>query len=162
MLPDVSEHPATTPAGPVYADRVTGQVFANARAMVNAYLERFAERTGPPLQPLDESGFTQVKKGSACVGVNVLDDHGVLLLLAPVMPVPHTGRESFYRRLLDLSFLQTSDAAFAIDGQKDEVFVRALRRLSGLDYEEFEDLLETVGKVADDWDDILKKEFGQS
>ena len=34
--------------------------------------------------------------------------------------------------------------------------MRALRRLSGLDYEEFEDLLETVGKVADDWDDVLQ------
>ncbi len=77
------------------------------------------------------------------------------------MRVPLTGRESFYRRLLELSFLTTSDAAFAIDAQKDEVFVRALRRLSGLDYEEFEDLLDTVGKVADEWDDTLKKEFGQ-
>ena len=43
----------------------------------------------------------------------------------------------------------------------DEIVVRALRRLSGLDYEEFEDLLETVGKVADEWDDTLRAEFGQ-
>ena len=61
--------------------------------------------------------------------------------------------------MLELSFLTTSDAAFAIDAQKDEVFVRALRRLSGLDYEEFEDLLDTAGKIADEWDDTLKKEF---
>ena len=54
----------------------------------------------------------------------------------------------------------TADAAFAIDAAKDEVFVRALRRLSGLDYEEFEDLLDTVGRVADEWDDALKREFG--
>ena len=40
--------------------------------------------------------------------------------------------------------------------------MRALRRLSGLDYEEFEDLVETVGKVTDEWDDTLKKEFNQS
>ena len=78
------------------------------------------------------------------------------------MPVPLIGRESFYRRLLELSFLTTSDAAFSIDAQKDEVYARALRRLSGLDYEEFEDLLETVGKVADDWDDLLEKEFGHT
>ena len=39
--------------------------------------------------------------------------------------------------------------------------MRALRRLSGLDYEEFEDLLDTVGKVADDWDDVLRAEFAQ-
>jgi hypothetical protein len=59
-----------------------------------------------------------------------------------------------------MSYLTTSDAAFAIDAQKEEVVVRALRRLSGLDYEEFEDLLDTVGKVADAWDDALRDEFG--
>jgi len=129
--------------------------------MVNAYLVRFAERAAITLDPLDASGYTQVRKGSATVGINVLDDHGVLLLLAPVMKVPLTGRETLYRRLLELSFIATSDAAFSIDGQKDEIYVRALRRLSGLDYEEFEDLVETVGKVTDEWDDTLKKEFGQ-
>jgi hypothetical protein len=128
--------------------------------MVNAYLMKFGERAAATLEPLDESGYTQVRKGSASVGVNVLEDHGVLLMLAPVMAVPVTGRETFYRRILELSFLTTSDAAFAIDAQKDEVYVRSLRRLSGLDYEEFEDLLDTVGKVADEWDDLLKREFG--
>ncbi len=147
---------------PLYSDRATGETYPDARAMVNAYLKRFSQRAGSPLEPLDDSGYTQVKKGSAHVGVNVLEDHGVLLFLAPVMPVPLTGRETFYRRLLELSFLTTADASFSIDAQKDEVYVRALRRLSGLDYEEFEDLLETVGKVTDEWDDALKKEFGQS
>ncbi len=147
-------------SNPIYADRATGETFTDARQMVNAYLRRFAERAGTTLEPLDESGYTQIRKGSASVGVNVLGDHGVLLFLAPLMPVPLTGRETFYRRLLELSFLVTSDAAFSIDAQKDEVYVRALRRLSGLDYEEFEDLLDTVGKVADEWDDPLKKDFG--
>jgi hypothetical protein len=128
--------------------------------MVNAYLARFAERAGAPLEPLDDQGYTQIRKGSASIGINVLEDHGVLLFLSPIMPVPLTGRETFYRRLLELSFLTTADAAFAVDAAKDEVFVRALRRLSGLDYEEFEDLLDTVGKVADEWDDALRKEFG--
>jgi hypothetical protein len=129
--------------------------------MVNFYLKRFAEGAGTSLEPLDDAGYTQVRKGSASIGVNVLEDHGVLLFLAPVMSVPLTGRETLYRRLLELSFLATSDAAFSIDAQKDEVYIRALRRLSGLDYEEFEDLLETVGKVADEWDGALKREFGQ-
>ena len=127
--------------------------------MVNAYLARFASRSGVELRPLDENGYTQMRKGSASIGVNVLDDHGVLLLIAPVMPVPKSGRETLYRRLLELSFLTTSDASFAIDAAKEEIFVRALRRLSGLDYEEFEDLLDTVGRVADEWDDVLKREF---
>jgi hypothetical protein len=146
---------------PIYADRASGQKFASARSMVDAYLARFGERAGAKLEPLDASGYTLIRKGSASIGLNVLEDHGVILFVAPVLPVPHTGRETFYRKLLDLSFLATSDAAFAIDSQRDEVVVRALRRLSGLDYEEFEDLLETVGKVADEWDDVLRAEFGQ-
>ncbi len=146
---------------PIYADRATGQTFADARTMVNAYIARFGERAGAKLEGLDASGYTLIKKGSASVGVNVLEDHGVLLFVAPVLPVPVTGRESLYRRLLELSFLTTSDAAFAVDAHRDEIVVRALRRLSGLDYEEFEDLLDTVGKVADEWDDVLKAEFGR-
>jgi len=146
---------------PIYTDRATGRTFPDARSMVDAYLAHFAERAGTKLDPLDASGYTLVRKGSASVGINVLEDHGVILFVAPVMPVPVTGRETFYRKLLDLSFLATSDAAFAVDAQRDEVVVRSLRRLSGLDYEEFEDLLETVGKVADEWDDVLRAEFGQ-
>jgi hypothetical protein len=146
---------------PIYADRASGQIYPNARAMVNAYLARFSERAGAAIEPLDAGGYTQLRKGSASVGVNVLEDHGVLLLVAPVMPVPLTGLETLYRRLLELSFLTTSDAAFALDAQRNEIVVRALRRLSGLDYEEFEDLLDTVGKVTDDWDDRLRAEFAQ-
>ncbi len=129
----VSEPQATIQ--PIYADRASGQTFPDARAMVNAYLTRFGERAGAKLESLDASGYTLVRKGSASVGINVLEDHGVILFVAPVMPVPVTGRETFYRKLLDLSFLATSDAAFAVDAQRDEVVVRALRRLSGLDYE---------------------------
>ncbi len=144
---------------PIFSDRTTGQIFEDGRTMVDAYIGRYSARTGAALPPLDDTGYTQLRRGSASVGVNVLDDHGVLLLLAPVIPVVAHGREAFYRRLLELSFLATSDAAFAIDAQKDEVYLRAVRRLSGLDYEEFEDLIETVGRVADEWDGALRKEF---
>lgn len=130
--------------------------------MVNAYIARFGERSERSVPALDESGYTQVRKGSASVGVNVLEDHGVLLILSPVLEVPkipQARREDLYRKLLELSFLSTADASFAIDAQKDEVYVRALRRLSGLDYEEFEDLLATVARVADEWDDVLRSDF---
>jgi len=145
---------------PIYSDRASGEAFQDARGMVNAYLERFASRAGTTITPLDDAGYTQLKKGSASVGVNVLEDHGVLLILAPVMEIPAKNREALYRRLLELSYITTSDAAFAIDAQEEKIYVRSLRRLSGLDYEEFEDLVATVGKVADEWDDLLKNEFG--
>jgi hypothetical protein len=147
---------------PIYADRASGETFQDARTMINAYLVRFGGRAGAVLNGLDSTGYTLVRKGSASIGINVLEDHGVLLFVAPVMPVPKKATDALYRRLLELSFLTTSDAAFAIDLERDEIVVRALRRLSGLDYEEFEDLLETVGKVADQWDNVLQAEFGKS
>jgi len=159
----VSESPTT----PIYADRSTGENFADATSMVTAYLAKYAQRaalknpTGAASVPkLDDTGYAQVHRGSVTIGVNVLEEQGVLMIFAPVMPVPVTGREVFYRRLLELSFVGTSDAAFAINAAQDEVVVRSLRRLSSLDYEEFEDLLTTVGEVADTWDDTLIRDFG--
>jgi hypothetical protein len=121
--------------------------------MVNAYLQRFGAAVGVELDPLDEDGYTDVRRGSATVGINVLEDHGILLFLSRIMEVPREGREAFYRKLLELNFLVTSDGAFAIDKDRDAVYLRALRRLSGLDYEEFEDLLHTSDGLDEDCDD---------
>lgn len=129
--------------------------------MVNDYIRRFGEAVGVDFEPLDEDGYTDVRRGSATVGINVLEEHGILLFLSRIMDVPKTGRETFYRRLLELNFLVTSDGAFAIDKDRDAVYLRALRRLSGLDYEEFEDLLHTIATVADEWDDRLSELFNQ-
>jgi hypothetical protein len=147
-------------SGPIYADRNSGESFPDATTMINRYLARFAEISKHPAVQLDSSGHAEVPSGSATVGINVLKRQGVLMLFAPVMDVPATGRETFYRKLLDMSFVATQDAAFAIDGPRDKVVLRALRRLSALDYEEFEDLVLTVGHVADGWDDDLISRFG--
>jgi hypothetical protein len=125
--------------------------------MVDAYLGRFAERAGTRVAPLDDDGHTTIVRGSARLGVQVLEERGVLLLVAKIMPLPPARREELLLHLLELSFLRTSDAAFAVDGH--DVYVRALRRLSGLDYEELEDLADTVASVADRYDDLLRKEY---
>lgn len=158
---------SSSTSAPIYADRNSGETFPDATRMVNAYLRRFADRArlsddrGERLTPsLDETGFTQIQRGSATIGVNVLEDQGVLMVFSPIMPVPVTGREAFYRHLLGLSFVATSDAAFAINEPRNEVVVRCLRRLSALDYEEFEDILATVGEVADRFDDELIRDYG--
>lgn len=141
--------------GPIYADRNSGESFPDATTMVNRYLARFAEISKHPPVELDPSGHAEIRSGSATVGINVLERQGVLVLFSPIMDVPATGREAFYRQLLDMSFIETQDAAFAIDAPRNKVVLRALRRLSALDYEEFEDLVLTVGHVADNWDDRL-------
>lgn len=160
VTPDSSPPQPAVVVNPLYADRNTGHSFANAFEMIDAYLARYADERGVPIDPLDATGYTQIKRGSAHIGINVLEENGVLMLLAPMMQVPEQNREGFYRKLLELSFLATSDAAFAIDGKKEIVYVRALRRLSALDFEELDDLLQTVGAIADEWDGALQREFG--
>src|SRR5262249_32287614 len=123
----VSDPTPSSSSAPIYADRNSGEKFADATQMVNAYLARYAE-SGAHRQKvtLDETGYAQLQRGSATIGVNVLEDQGVLMVFAPVMPIPVTGREPFFRRLLELSFVTTSDAAFAINSHQNDVVVRSL------------------------------------
>ncbi len=144
---------------PPFQDRQSGRVYRDAGAMVNDYLERFGTAVALECPPLDGDGYAELRKGSAVVGINVLAEHDTLLLLSRIMDVPREGKETFYRRLLELNFLVTSDAAFAIDQDRNAVYLRAQRRLPGLDYEEFEDLLQTIANVADEWDDRLAELF---
>lgn len=144
---------------PIYQDRQTERVYRDATEMVNDYIRRFGEAVEVDLESLDDEGYTDVRRGSATVGINVLEEHGILLFLSKIMEVPREDRETFYRRLLELNFLVTSDGAFAIDKDRDAVYLRALRGLNGLDYEEFEDLLHTIATVADEWDDRLAELF---
>ena len=51
------------------------------------YIQRFAELIGVPIDPLDKDGYTQVARGSATVGINVLEQKGFILFLAPIMDV---------------------------------------------------------------------------
>src|SRR5262245_35255200 len=106
------------------------------RDRINELVQRFGQERGLALDALNAEGFTTIARGSATVRIQVLEDHGVLLLVAPIMKVPERDTEAFYRRLLELSFMATSDAAFAIDKKTEMVYLRILRRLEGLDYEE--------------------------
>ncbi len=128
-------------------------------ARVADYIQRFSELIGVAIDPLDKDGFTQVARGSATVGINVIEQKGFILFLAPIMDVPEKSREGFYRKLLELNHLATEDGAFSIDKESGKVYLRALRSLDSFDFDEFVDMLDTIARVADEWDDKLKGEF---
>lgn len=130
------------------------------RKRIAEYVERFGELIGVAIPPLDADGFTQVSRGSATVGINVVEEKGFLMFLAPIMDVPANNREALYRQLLELNYLATEDGAFAIDRESGRVYLRALRSLESLDFDEFVDLLDAVARVADEWDDKLRAQFG--
>ena len=129
-------------------------------ATINEYVQKFGAERDLDLAPLDDDGVTRIQRGSAVVSIHAVPEQGVLLLLSKVMDVPADNREGLYRRLLELSFLATGDAAFSINKKSDEVYLRCLRNLEGLSYDEFEDMVHTIATVADTWDDKLKNEFG--
>lgn len=135
----------------------------NAKDLINSYIQRFGDSVGVRFDPLDQDGYTSISCGSATVGINVLEDQGVLLFLSQIMTVPADVSVQFrlFRRLLELNFLATADGAFAIDKDRDIIYLRALRGLNGLDFDEFEDMLNTIASVADSWDDRLRADFGE-
>ncbi len=130
------------------------------RERVAEYIGRFAELIGVPVSPFDAKGFTQVARGSTTVGLHVFEREGFILFLAPIMDAPTGDAENLYRRLLELNYLATEDAAFAIDPESGRVYLRALRSLASLDFDEFVDLLDTVARVADEWDRLTAASAG--
>ena len=149
-----------------FVDIETGANYGTARELIDAYIAKFStkvsEATGGAVEfdPLDADGYTSVSRGSATIGINVIEEQGVLLFLSRIMKVPQENRLEFFRKLLELNYLATSDGAFALERETDTVCLRALRSIAGLDYEEFEDMLHTVASIADEWDDKLLEQFG--
>lgn len=126
-------------------------------ARIAEYLDRFGRERDLNLPPLGADGVGHVQRGSAVVSIHVLADKHVLLVLSKVHDAVPAGGEALLRRLLEASFTQTGDAAFALHPKTGEVFLRVLRGLDDLDYSEFEDMLHSIAVVADEWDDKLKR-----
>ena len=125
---------------------------ADPKSRVATFLERFGKERNLTLPPLSDDGIGSIQRGSAVVTIHVLVDQGVLLLLAKVATAPVLD-EAKARRLLTASFVETGDAAFALHPQTGDLYLRILRGLDGLDYEEFEDAVHSIAKTADHWDD---------
>jgi hypothetical protein len=122
------------------------------KSRVATFLDRFGKDRNLTLPPLSDEGVGSIQRGSAVVTIHVLAEQGVLLLLAKVATSPVLG-EAQLRRLLTASFLETRDAAFALHPQTGDLYLRILRGLDGLDYEEFEDAMHSIAQTADHWDD---------
>jgi hypothetical protein len=121
----------------------------NAIEMVNEYIRLFGEAVQVKLHPLDPDGYTDLRHGSVVIGINAYVDRNVLLIVARMGCASDRDPISLYRRLLELNFVTTRGCCFAIDERSGRVYLRAMRSLEGLDYEEFVELLETVATVAE-------------
>jgi hypothetical protein len=125
------------------------------KARVAEYLARFGTERNLSLPPLTDEGVGSIRRGSAVVTIHVLVEQGVLLLLSKVAESPALD-VPLAKRVLEASFVETGDAAFALHPQTGDLYLRILRGLEGLDYDEFEDIVHSIAKTADAWDDKLK------
>ncbi len=135
-----------------------GQISADPRVRIAEFLARFGRERNLNLPPLGDDGVGSIQRGSAVVTIHVLADKGVLLLLSRVAKAPKLD-DVRARRLLSASFVETGDSAFALHPQSGDLYLRILRGLENLDYEEFEDLVHSIAQTADHWDDKLATEL---
>jgi hypothetical protein len=126
------------------------------RARIAEFLDRFGRERNLNLPPLSDEGVGTLQRGSAVVSIHVLDSKGVLLVLSRVAEQPKLD-EAKLKQLLQASFTETGDAAFALHPQTGDLYLRILRGLEGLDYEEFEDLVHSIAQTADHWDDKIAR-----
>lgn len=132
----------------------SGDEVVDHKSRIAEYLDRFGRERSLNLPPLDAEGVGTIQRGSAVVSIHVLDGKGVLLLLSRVAKHPKLDEASM-KKLLMASFTDTNDAAFALHPQTGDLYLRILRGLDGLDYEEFEDSLHSIAQTADHWDDKI-------
>ncbi len=128
------------------------------KVRVAQFLEQFGRDRNLTLPALSADGVGSIQRGTAVVTIHVLAAQGVLLLLSKVAAAPQLDVAKA-RLLLTSSFVETGDAAFALHPQTGDLYLRILRGLAGLDYDEFEDIVDSIAKTADSWDGRLKTEL---
>ncbi len=97
--------------------------------------------------------------GSAQVEVYITtkQETDYLQVVCPVMYLPHHGLLAFYRRLLELNMI-VPNIRFGVYG--DIVYLYAERTLAGLDLQETHEIISTLTRNADEYDNRLVAEFG--
>lgn len=101
--------------------------------------------------------LTRLQWGSAFVIAGI--SGSAIVAIAPLFrAVPRGKEQAFYKRLLEHNAYMGGIASFAI--QSDGwVVLHAGRALKGIDAQQFETLVSSVGRFADQFDDQLIAEF---
>lgn len=106
-----------------------------------------------------------LRRGSASMLVTLQQgkrpgDEGTIRILAPVVMVPSDAAKehAMLRKLMHANVKEVTGAAFGLlDGQ---VVVVTERSVKDLDASEVEQMIRSLGRVADRFDDALAAEFG--
>jgi hypothetical protein len=141
------------------ASKATRGTVEEVAQMVEAYFKgRGLEPANQQLQGAEGVGWW-LQEGSAKVYVYVQDTQmgPVIRVTSPIVNLPPTDRETFYRKLLDINGNLSS---CALATHENSVLVVAQRATNNLDQSELDDLIWNVAYVADLLDNKLATEFG--
>ena len=127
----------------------------HAPALVAEYAARYTKESGVALTKNGDVWFA--KLGSAQVTIQMQAGEEIRVS-SPFLNLPKKGTQLALRRILELNMSGTGGARFALDG--GQLFVVWSRGLEGLDYEEFVEGIRCVSRTSDDFDDVLRKEWG--
>lgn len=82
-----------------------------------------------------------------------------IVVIAPLFDAPPASKvEAFYKRLLEINGEMGGTAAISLQGD-GSIVLQVGRGVRGLDAHEFGIMLGTVGRFADEYDDLLRDEF---
>jgi hypothetical protein len=105
-----------------------------------------------------------LKRGSANIQVILLEvpistgTREFLQIACPLIKVSAGKELQLYKRLLELNDAKLG-VKLSLQEKTDQVWALNERDLSGLDYSELTTMLEDLGYWADEFDDMLAKEF---
>ncbi len=118
----------------------------------------------PSMCKEEKSGQWSLKKGSASVWIDVWATEGdnsflgYIQIMAPVVEIPVSNRETFFREILDINHKLYGVGMTAYG---DWIYIKTVRELDGLDQAEAAAMFNRVGGYADDYDDLLKEKYWQ-
>ena len=105
-----------------------------------------------------------LRRGSASILISIQPPakegaEGTIRLLAPVVRIPQgDAAAKLFQRLLELNTSALVGVAFGV--QDGDVVLVAERSLQDLDASEVDDMVRTIGAMADRYDDQLATQFG--
>ena len=133
---------------------------------VNHFLTIVEEAIGklgidPKITRTQQKGQWVVQKGTATIAIDIFTTrqvNGPLFfgVMSPIMKVPESDKIPFFQEILSLNH-QMINAAFSV--QQDHLFIRATRRIDGMDQQEAFDMITMVGQTADDYDERLQAKY---
>lgn len=108
---------------------------------------------------LDDNNVCRLVCDGHPIDFEKLPDSEDLFIIAEVCPLPPTGRETLFRRLLEGNRygIETADATLSLDPDQNAIILHRKLDMTHLDYAAFTDLVSLFYARLLHWKDLVQK-----